>query len=230
MATTWFLTGATRGLGLEMTRQLAERGDTIFACARDPGRATELAALAKAHPGVIITALDVSSPPSVDRAAKELGGRSIDVLVNNAGVMGEDETINELSWDELARVFQVNTFAPAMVTRALLPNLRAGRGRKAVNISSQLGSITNCASGFSYAYRASKAALNMLTASMAKDLVRDKITVVSICPGWNRTDMGGANAPLHPKDSMRMVIGVIDSLKGLDSGSFLTHEGKKSPW
>ncbi|MBL0921202.1 MAG: SDR family oxidoreductase [Phycisphaerales bacterium] len=222
---TWLVTGANRGLGLEFARQLRARGDEVLATARKPDRAEELRAT-----GAAVLPLEVSDPDSIGALAKALSGRAIDVLVNNAAVTDEDRKIGDLSMDAFRRVFDVNVFGTALVAQALLPNLRAGKRRLIANISSQLGSVANASSGFSYAYCASKAALNMATVKMAKDLEAERFTVVTLCPGWNRTDMGGAEAPLDPKDSIRDLIRLIDGFTVKDSGRYVQHNGKALPW
>lgn len=225
MPTTYFVTGANRGLGLEMVKQLRARGERVFGAARSPREATSLRALT---PDVL--ALDVSSGPSIDSLAAAMKGQPIDVLVNNAGVFGEDPSIKELSFGEFQRVFGANVFGPAILARALLPNLEMG-GRKVIaNISSTLGSIAQSSAGFSWSYRSSKAALNMLTAAMHLELSPKGFVCVSFCPGWNKTDMGGPNAPLEPADSMGSLLGVMDRLGPHDSGRFLSHVGEAIPW
>ena len=162
MTRTVLVTGTSRGLGLEFVRQLRARGDAVLACARKPSSAAEAADV-----GAEVVALDVAEPASIAALERTLGSRPIDVLINNAGVSGQDAAVGGLSLTEFRRVFDTNTIAPALLTRALLPNLRAGRRRVVVNISSQLGSIAAATPGFSYAYAASKAALNMISARLA---------------------------------------------------------------
>ena len=141
-----------------------------------------------------------------------------------------DPSIAEVSLAEFRRVFDTNASGPAVLTRALLPSLRAGRLKRIVNISSTLGSIETSSNGFSVAYRASKAALNMITVATHQDLAKDGFTVVTMCPGWNRTDMGGAEAPLDPSEGVAGVLAVESRLTPADSGKFLSHEGKIVPW
>ena len=222
MASTVLVTGANRGLGLEFVKQLAQRGDHVIATTRTTtGLPADLIAAARE-----IVPLEASDPASVAALAARLKGRPIDMLVNNAGVSAEDRSFDSLSFEAFERVFRVNTFAPALLTSALAPNLRAGVGKKVLNISSTLGSIAYAAQAFSYAYCASKAALNMISARMAKDLKADSIIVVSFCPGWNKTDMGGPDAPLEARDSIRSLLAVADRLTIQDSGRFLSHEGQ----
>lgn len=225
MSRTYLVTGANRGLGLEFVRQLRARGERVFATARTPRDAAELRALT---PDVL--ALDVASGASIQSLAAALKGQAIDVLVNNAGVFGNDPSLNEITMEEFQRVFAANAFGPALVVRALLANLEAGRERRVFTISSTLGSITHSSSGFSWSYRSSKAAVNMLTVAMHNELSPRGFTCVTFCPGWNKTDMGGKDAPLEPKDSIRSLIGVMDRVGPADSGRFLSHEGNSIAW
>ncbi len=226
MSSTVLVTGANRGLGLEFVKHYAQRGDHVIAAVRSQQKLPlDLISLAKE-----IVPLEVSDPHSIQALAHKLKGRSIDILVNNAGVTEQDPSFESISVEAFERVFRINTFAPALLTRALASNLRAGHQKKVLNISSTLGSITYGRQGFSYAYCASKAALNMISARMAKDLIPDGIIVVSFCPGWNKTDMGGPDAPLDPAESIRSLIAVADRLKLSDSGKFLNYEGQPIPF
>ena len=222
---TWLVTGANRGLGLEFVKQLRARGDEVIGTARSPDKATELRAT-----GARVVRLEVSDPRSIEAMAKELRSTPIDVLVNNAAVSDEDRRVTDLSMEAFRRVFDTNVFGTALVSKALLPNLRSGSRKVIANISSQLGSVASASSGFSYAYCASKSALNMVTAKMAKDLAADGVTVMTLCPGWNRTDMGGAEAPLDPRDSIRALIRLIDGFTIKDSGRYIQYNGNELPW
>jgi NAD(P)-dependent dehydrogenase (short-subunit alcohol dehydrogenase family) len=223
---TALVTGANRGLGIEFVKALRRRGYDVIAAARRPEEAKTLA-----QPGVRVVQLDVAEEKSIEALAAQLRGVPIDVLVNNAGVTDpEDKKIEGLSFGAFERVFAVNVFGLAVLTKALLPNLRAGGQKKVLNISSQLGSIHDAIPGFSYAYSASKAAMNMITARMSRDLLRDKFTVVSFCPGWNKTDMGGPDAPLDPADSVEKLMTVADRLTPDDSGKYLRIDGSAIPF
>ncbi len=228
MATRYFITGTTRGIGLEFVRQLSQRrreGDHVFATARDPKQPGELSI----YP-VTVVGLDVSDPWSVESLSDAMAGEALDVLINNAGVSSASRTLAECDYAELQRVFAVNSTGPVMVTRALLPSLMAGQRRLIVNISSQLASIGGNTGGSSYGYRASKTALNMYTTCMANELRPQGFTVVALHPGWVRTDMGGPNAPLTPEQSVRHLLTLIDRLGPAQSGSFLSYDGTTLPW
>jgi NAD(P)-dependent dehydrogenase (short-subunit alcohol dehydrogenase family) len=177
-----------------------------------------------------VVTLVVDNPDSIAQCAQQLAGQAIDVLINNAGVSDEDRAIGKLNMQTFERVFRINAFAPALLTQALAPNLRAGTRKQVLNISSQLGSITNAAPGFSYAYNASNSALNMITARLAKDLASEGFTVVSFCPGWNKTDMGGSAAPLEASDSVKLMLDTAARLTPSQSGRYLDRFGNPIPW
>lgn len=225
MSRTWLVTGAGRGIGLEMCRVLRKRGDVVIGTVRSESAAASVAAL-----GCEVQNVDVSEPGQIAELSRRLTGRAVDVLVNNAGVSATARTAQELNLEELERVFRVNAHAPLLVARELLPNLRAGSGRLIVNITSQLASIANNTGGSSYPYRASKAALNQLSVSLANELRPEGFRVVMMHPGWVRTDMGGANATLSVEESVSTMIRVMDGLKAESNGSFLNYDGQRLPW
>lgn len=224
MAHTWLVTGASRGIGLEMARQLHARGDHVIATVRDPSRAGDLSPFADVLP------LEVTDQSSIDALAKTLAGRSIDVLVNNAGVSSQSSSIDKTDAAELARCFAINSIAPVMVSKALLPNVRAGRRKTIINISTMLASIANNTGGSSYAYRASKTALNQLSVCMANELRPEGIIVACLHPGWVKTDMGGPKAPLTPPDAVAHILRTIDALTPRDSGRYLNYDGAAMAW
>lgn len=223
MATTYLITGASRGLGLEFVRQLSKRGDRVIATART--RAGEAPALASRF-----LELDTSDENSINAAASALKGEAIDVLINNAGILSEDRTIDGVDMATFQKVLTTNTVGPAVLTKALLPHLRAGKRRVVANISSGLGSLATVPPGFGYAYCASKAALNMVTVRTAQDLANDGFTIVTFSPGWVRTDMGGADATLSPEESISALVKTIDGLTKTDNGKFLNYDGGAVPW
>ena len=224
MTSTYLITGASRGLGAEFVRQLRERGHTVVAAVRDPEKTRDAA-----RSGAKVVRLDVDRPETFDAFARALEA-PVDVLVNNAGIAGDDASLQSLVSDTMARVFRTNVVGPALLTKALLPSLRRGRRKVVVNVSSSLGSLASTTGGFSYAYCTSKAALNMLTVLMHEQLSGDGFTVVSLDPGWNRTDMGGSAAPLAPSDTVRAMAGILERLGPDDSGTFLGYDGKPRPW
>lgn len=222
---TWLITGANRGIGLEFVRQLAARNQRVIAVCRNPQAAAEARTIAART-----LAADVSNEASLAALAAELGGEPIDVLINNAGVSSETRTLADCTAERLASVLTVNAIGPILTTRALLPRLRDSKRRLIVHISSQLGSIANNTGGSSYGYRASKAAINQLNRSLAAELAPDGFTCLAMHPGWVRTDMGGPNATLSPQQSVASMLGVLDAATPAQNGAFLNFDGTVLPW
>ena len=222
------VTGANRGIGLEFVKQLTARGEQVDATARDPGDASELQAVARPGVRLRIHRLDVADDASVEAFAAELPGGPVDVLINNAGVSGVKggELIDP---PDILRVLNVNAVGTLRVTRALLPRLREGKGKKIVNLTSKLGSIAE-ASGGRYAYRLSKAALNMATRLLAEDLRGEGFRTVALHPGWVQTRMGGSAAPVPPEESIRGMLRIIDGLTAEQSGRTFDFQGRDIPW
>jgi NAD(P)-dependent dehydrogenase (short-subunit alcohol dehydrogenase family) len=236
------VTGANRGIGLEFARQLAARGDHVFATARDVNRATELRDLAKAYGDghVTIVPLDVDSPDSIRSAAADTIRRQadgLDLLINNAGIyaarIGKDgqpaERFGELSFDDALKVIRTNAVAPLILTQALLPLLKKSRTPKVVSITSGYGSVSGN-NGFPYYYAASKAALNQFMRSLAGDSAADGIITIVMSPGWVQTEMGGAGAPTLPEQSVAGMLKVIDGLTAADNSTFKEWRGKDVAW
>lgn len=224
-ARTVLITGANRGIGLELARQYGAAGWHVIATARRPEAATELQ-----ETGADVLQLDVTDQASVDSLARELAGRPIDILINNAGVQSLMWTLAEIEISEFERLLAVNTIGPVRVSRALLPNLRSGELRKIINVTSNLGSIADNTDGGFYGYRESKAALNMFTRSMAAELDREGFICIVLHPGWVKTDMGGTSAPLNVQDSVLGMRKVIEDLGSADNGTFWTHAGEQMAW
>lgn len=225
MAKTYLVTGTSRGLGLELVKQLTSRGDRVIACSRAREGAKDAARLAERF-----VELDAADAASIGSAASEVKDEPIDVLINNAGVYSQDTTVEKLEMAEFDRVFRTNVAGPALLTRLLLPNLRAGAGKTIANISSGLGSLSTVVPGTGIAYCASKAALNMLTVRTAQDLASEGFTVVTFSPGWVRTDMGGAGAPLSPEESISGLLRTMDALTKASNGKFLNYDGVPVAW
>ena len=218
--TTILITGANRGIGLEMTRQYSERGDEVIAACRESS--AELDRL-----GVqVIDDVNVTSDESVARLAKALNGKSIDRLVNNAGIL-ERTSLDQLDYDSMERQFRVNSIAPLRLTAALRTHL--GEGSKVFIITSRMGSIDDNDSGGSYGYRMSKAAVNMVGKSLSLDLKDAGIAVFLLHPGWVSTDMtGGTGIPVE--ESAKGLIERMDTLNISQTGSFWHQEGYELPW
>lgn len=220
------ITGANRGIGLELARQIAARGDFVEAGAREPEAAAELRAIAAREPArVRVHTCDVASDTSVRAFASAVGEVAVDVLINNAGVKGKRQALEDLDLEDAIRAIDTNALGAVRVTRALLPSLRRGAGRRVAHISSGLGSISDNTTGDAYAYRMSKAALNMASKSMAVDLRGEGIISVVLNPGWVKTDMGGPSAPTPVEESVRRMLGIIDALTLEQSGSFIDYRG-----
>jgi NAD(P)-dependent dehydrogenase (short-subunit alcohol dehydrogenase family) len=229
--TTILITGANRGLGLEFVKQYVEAGAAIHAACRRPEKAKELLALANAHKGnVTVHTLDVASDASVAHLKRELGAAPIDIMINNAGVYGGDNqnhgSVDFSSWLD---VLNVNTLGPIRVFEALIENLKAGAQKKAIAITSMMGSTAGNNGGY-LAYRSSKAALNNAMRGLSLALKGDGVIMVPIHPGWVQTDMGGPNAPLKPPESVKGMREVIAGLKLSDTGRFYDYAGKELPW
>jgi len=228
---TVLITGANRGIGLEFVRQYAADGDRVIAGARHPGDAKELIDLATKSKGqVTLHPLDVASGASIAHLAGELGDTPIDILINNAGVYGGDhQTAHNLDYETWARTLTVNSIGPVRVLLALLPNLKKGKDKKAVAITSGMGSTTNH-DGSALIYRSSKAALNNAMHGLALALKPEGITIAMLHPGWVKTDMGGRNASLTPDVSVSAQRKLIAALTTKDSGRYLAYDGREIPW
>ena len=224
------VTGASRGIGLELVRQYLGRGDAVVAACRSPDGATALHALGREYGDRLqVLACDVGDDDSVAAFAAALEGTAVDLLINNAGV-GDWAGLDAVNTADALRVYNVNALGPLRVTRALRPHLRAGIGRKVAHVTSGMGSIGDNSSGGAYAYRMSKAALNMASRNLANDLRDRDVVSVVFNPGWVQTDMGGPSAPLVVDASVRALVGLIDGLTLAESGSFLNWSGKVYEW
>ena len=229
--TRYLITGANRGLGLEFTRQLLARGDSVIACCREPDSAKALQELAgSAGDRLTVRELDVTDADAIAELPNDLP--AIDVLINNAGIAAAEEAFGEFDAGTMTRVLFVNAVAPMLVTQALVPLLEhAGQNPKVVCITSALGSITR-AEGLIYglSYGMSKAALNMGVKKLSAELKGRGIALVTMHPGWVQTDMGGSGAPLRSPESIRGMLQVIDKLTTADNGRYLTYAGEELPW
>lgn len=224
---TALITGAGRGLGFEFSRQYAAEGWKVIGTLRDSKAAAALTALGA---NIEARVADVTDRKTVARLASGLAGVPIDVLVCNAGIHGPSGValgrIDYAAWEQVLRV---NLLGPAAVAEALLENVAASARRIIVMVSSRLGSIAE-ARGGDYFYASSKAALNALSKALSIDLAGRGITVVSVTPGWVKTDMGGNNAPLSPETSIRELRRVIAGLSTKTSGRFINYDGTEVPW
>jgi NAD(P)-dependent dehydrogenase (short-subunit alcohol dehydrogenase family) len=221
MMATIVVTGANRGIGLELARQFTQRGDDVIACCRKPSE--ELGKLDVE----VAEGVDVTDDESVGRLASNLKGRSVDVLVNCAGILS-DETLADLDFDRMRKQFEVNSLGPLRVTAALRNSL--GEGSKVAIITSRMGSIEDNTSGGRYGYRMSKAAVNMAGRSLTNDLKGAGVAVAILHPGFVRTDMTGNQGLIDPPESAAGIIARIDELTMENSGTFWHANGEVIPW
>jgi NAD(P)-dependent dehydrogenase (short-subunit alcohol dehydrogenase family) len=228
---TILITGANRGIGLELVRQYSADGWKVHACCREPGKAGDLENL-QDNPGgkVTIHRLDVTGRAQVRLFAESLKGEPIDILMNNAGVYGSMEGFGKVDDKIWLYTLKVNTMAPMHVAEALADNVAASSKKLIATMSSKMGSIGDNTSGGYYIYRSSKAAVNIVMKSMALDLRERGITVVTLHPGWVRTDMGGTAAPLTVEQSVTGLRKVLEEVGPADSGRFLGWDGAEVPW
>lgn len=220
------VTGANRGIGLEMVRHLVARGVHVEAACRKPGEARELAAT-----GARLHAVDVADDASVAAFARTLHDTPIDCVINNAGIYGNPrQRLSDFDYRSALTAFDTNALGALRMSQAFVPHLRRGAGKKLVHISSGMGGIAGTTAPGDLAYRMSKAALNLMCRSIALELHDDRIISVVVHPGWVRTDMGGPHAPLTAAESARGILAQVDALKLSDSGEFLDWKGAKVAW
>ncbi len=222
---TVLITGANRGIGLEYAKQLSAKGYRVIGTARNPSQADELDVVADR-----IEQLDVADASSVAALADRLEGVAIDILINNAGIFPrEDVTLDKVDFEMMERVLAVNTLGPLRVTRALMPNLQAGKRKIIVSMTSGLGSIEK-SNGRWYAYRSSKTALNQINKIWSVELGPEGFICTVLHPGWVRTDMGGPDATYSPEESVAGLVRVIEGLGPDDNGQFYDFQGNVIPW
>lgn len=231
------ITGANRGLGLAFARQYTASGWRVMACSRS--ESPELQQLAGNAAAVSIHQLDVSDHAGIDRLAAELAGQPIDVLLNNAGIYGHvafaaggmaHQAFGDTDFASWEQVLRVNLFGPMKMAEAFVGHVEQSAQKKIVTLSSIVGSVALNTSGGIYAYRTSKAAVNMLMQSMGIDLKKRGIIAVAIHPGWARTEMGGAGAEINADEAVAGVIGVIGGLEAASTGRLLTYDGATLPY
>jgi NAD(P)-dependent dehydrogenase (short-subunit alcohol dehydrogenase family) len=224
------ITGASRGIGFELTRQYAEGGDHVFALCRSPQTAGKLKELAMRASGrVSVLPMDVADENSIKAATRTVGDQPIDILINNAGIRGgNDQSLEATGTEDWIEAFKVMTIGPFRVVQAFLTNLRAAENPKIVTLTSQIAATTWPSGGF-YSYASAKAAVNRVMLGVARDL-KDQVIVALIHPGWVKTDMGGPDADITPKESASGICKVIASLSRTDSGKFYKWNGDIHPW
>jgi NAD(P)-dependent dehydrogenase (short-subunit alcohol dehydrogenase family) len=229
---TVLVTGANRGLGLEFCKQYAAEGWRVLACCRIPQAAPELTSLSERYPQVSVFALDVADFAQIERLAAQLQDSSIDVLINNAGVYGDRQGrgFGQLDYQSWTKTLTVNVQAPVKMAEAFLPHVKRGDKKLLVAISSLMGSMADNSSGGSVIYRSSKAALNAAMKTIAIDLKEQSVGVLIFHPGWVKTDMGGASAPLEARQSVAGMRQTISAFSFEQSGSFVKYDGTPLPW
>ncbi len=232
---TVFITGSSRGIGLELTRQYAEKGWNVIATCRSPETATDLNSIASDHPNVQIVQLDVLDFDRIDALAEQYKETPIDVLINNAGISGggENQNFGEIDFDAFDDVMNVNVKAPIKIAEAFLDLVAASELKKIITISSTEGSI-GMISGppRGYIYRPSKTAVNMAMRNLAIAVASRKVIVGIINPGAVDTDFmkGVPMALMPPQESVSQVIQVIDNYTLDSSGTFIDYNGEQLPW
>lgn len=241
------VTGSSRGLGLELVRQLVPVSRSIVATCRHPECATELSSIADMNKNVIVKKLDVEDFDSFPNFVQDLQNSNeqnagLDCLINNAGYAPKSTRYNMVTIDQMIKTLTINSIAPLMLSKALIPLLKrevqpGNKSSLIVNISSILGSIHQnhpsfgSGSGGLYPYRSSKAALNMITRSLCIDLAPLGINVMSIHPGWVQTDMGGKNAPVQVEESIRGMIKLLTHFEPeKHNGNFYDYQGHPLHW
>lgn len=230
---TILITGANRGLGLELARQYVERGERVFAACRKPESAGDLKTLAGAYPDrVTVIGLDVTDSAAIDAAYAQVAGavNALDMLINNAGIIREEPTFHQATPDNLRAVLETNVVGVLAVTQRFLPLLEAAEQPFIINISSNGGSISRRESLHNTSYATSKTALNMLNKMMANNLREAGIAAVTMHPGWVRTDMGGPEADLSIREAMVGMVATIDTFTMEHSGRFINWDGEEIPW
>jgi NAD(P)-dependent dehydrogenase (short-subunit alcohol dehydrogenase family) len=235
---TILITGANRGLGLEFTRQYAADGWRVIACCRKPESADELNELAASNDDVVVEQLDVNDFSAIDALAKKYAGQPIDILLNNAGIIGrfpiaehiERQSFGSMEYDIWEEVIRTNTFAPVKMAEAFLENVAASEQKKIVNISSTVGSITEMAIP-GLAYASSKSALNRVMTIIAGQVKERGIIVAMYCPGYVKTRMDAFGyATVDIPDSIAALRPMIADLTIEQTGSYTGHDGRTIGW
>ena len=219
---TAIITGANRGLGLEMAKQYSANGWHVIGTAREPEKAAELQAI----DNVKVLQLDAADDASVKSFAEQIGDQPIDLFINNAGSFGPSE-FDPDAWLDL---FNVNVIGPVRLANALKENVAKSADKKMVVLSSQVGSIAENETGSMMYYRTSKAAVNQAWNCLAQQWKDEGLTLAMMHPGWVQTDMGGENADLTPQESVEGMRSFIDGLTHDQNAKFYDYSGREVPW
>lgn len=218
------ITGTNRGIGVEFIKQYSKRSDVtkIFACSKN----LDYPDINK----VFKIKLDVTSEIDLKKIKSTIGSEPIDILINNAGIFNKnDSNFGEIDIDTMRQSFTINAIAPLKLAELLVDNVEKSNKKIIANISSRMGSIGSNDTGSKYGYRASKAALNMITKSLSIDLKEKGIKTILIHPGWVQTNMGGDKAPLSAQESVKAMIPLIESKASTDC-PFIDYQGHYMPW
>ena len=225
------ITGTNRGIGLEFVKHYLKNNEKVIATCRNKNSAKDLLELKNTTSNLSLVELDVSNPNSINEFASKITDQPIDTFINNAGVFGpRNNEFGNFNAKEWLDVFNINTIAPLLITQKILKNLRLGKNKKLVFISSKVGSIEENTGGSMYIYRSSKTALNQVIKSLSIDLKDENFIATALHPGWVQTDMGGQNALINTKTSVKGMAEVIDSLVLKNSGRFYNYDGSLIPW
>jgi NAD(P)-dependent dehydrogenase (short-subunit alcohol dehydrogenase family) len=228
---TVLITGANRGIGLELAAQFAADGWSVLACSRNPEAADELCALSERHPQIEVLALDVTDYAQMSTLSSQLHDRPIDILLSNAGIYGPSGVVfGEVDPADWREVLEVNTIAPLMLAQAFVEQVAASRQKLIAVISSKVGSIADNSSGGSYLYRSSKTAVNQVVKCLSIDLAGRGISALSLHPGWVQTEMGGPNAEITTADSVAGLKAILQSAGAAQNGHFIEYNGAPIPW
>lgn len=225
------ITGANRGIGLQLAEQFAGQNWQVVACCRDPGSAIELSRLAEQHDHVEIHALEVTDYAQMAQLSERLKHRKMDILLSNAGVYGPRNAVfGNVDPADWRQVLEVNSIAPLMLAQCFVEQVAAGDRKLIAVISSKMGSIADNGSGRSYIYRSSKTAVNQVVKCMSLDLAGRGISVITLHPGWVKTDMGGPDAETTVQDSVDGLVRILLNADIGDSGKFIEFDGQPIPW
>lgn len=218
---TILITGANRGIGLALVQAYLKRGDSVIGVCRNSSEAL------KRSGAEVIEQVDVSQQDDLDKLHSQLGGRTIDVLINNAGIMRKN-SLDDLNFEQIREQFEVNAIGPLRVVATLKANLK--EGSKVGLVTSRMGSIADNDSGGSYGYRMSKTALNAAGKSLAVDLSKQGIAVALLHPGWVNTEMVNFNGLIEPEEAAAGLLARMDELNCENSGGFWHSNGDQLPW
>jgi NAD(P)-dependent dehydrogenase (short-subunit alcohol dehydrogenase family) len=227
------ITGSNRGLGLEWVRQYAKEGWRVYATCRHPSEAYDLNELAVGHNNITVYRLDVTKPDEIDALRRDFLDKSIDVLINNAGIYLEkydNANLDRVRFEDWELSFRVNTLGCFRLTGALREMVAGSEKRLVVVISSHMGSIAEIEEPGSYYYRSSKAALNAALKGLSLELKSSGIGVLIFHPGWNNTRMGGPDAPFRPPETVEGMRKLIEKFTLNDTGRFFRFDGTEIPW